>query len=206
LWLPALNPVGLSQGDILRDIPLGGTLVPLTFLSKEPFTTEQQRVVYTKYDQLQPYPQEQDVGHWVAKGRVSFAVVVTHSCDLDDIEDTERIVVAPVFKISRVTSSEADRARIMNGGRATYAPLPNVPNLGDCYAELRSMYCVDRSLFTAEHRLCSMTDEAVWIFRAQLIDYFTRLEQKHVLAAMQAQMFEEEEAKKQAQDGQGAQD
>jgi hypothetical protein len=117
LWAKTLNPLGISQGDVLKDVPTGSTKIPLTFLARESYQPKgQPRILYTKYDQLQEYTNEPGIGNFIAKGRVSFALVVTHDCDLDDVDDTERIIVAPVFHISRITSSEADRARVMAGG------------------------------------------------------------------------------------------
>jgi hypothetical protein len=121
------------------------------------------------------------------------ALVVSHDCDLDDVKDTERIVVAPVFPIARVTSSQQDRERIMRGERPTYVALPNIPEIGDCYAELRSLCPLDRHLFNATtDRICSMTDEAVAIFRAQLVHYFTRLDPERLIRSFQEQMFGKE--------------
>lgn len=174
MWLAQLNPQGLSQGDILRDVPTGHPKIPLTFLPKEPFVTKD-RSVYTKYDTLQQYPNEPGVGHWISKGRISLALVVMHDCDLDDVDDSQRIVVAPVFPIARVTSNQADRDRIMQGARRTFVPLPGIPGHGDCFAELRSLCPLDRELFTPESRVSSMDDDAVARFRARLVDYFTRL-------------------------------
>lgn len=192
MWSPTLNQQGLSQGDVLVDVPVGATKVPLTFISKEPFPQKGGRVVYTRYDTLQEYPNEPGAGNWIAKGRIGRALVISHDCDLDDVKDTERVVCAPVYEISRVTSSAEDRERIMRGARPTYVALPGVPGVGDCYAELRSLFPLDRHLFSVTtSRLCSMTDEAVAMLRAQLVHYFTRLDPDQFVKTFQSQIFEE---------------
>jgi len=146
-------------------------------LAKDGYPMKGGRVVYTKYDALQEYLHEPGVGNWIAKGRIALALVISHDCDLDDVRDTERIMVAPVHEITRVTSGAEDRERIMRGARPTYVALPGVPRFGDCYAELRSLCPLDRHLFSlTTSRLCSMTDEAVALLRAQLVHYFTRLD------------------------------
>lgn len=192
MWLPAPSPRGLSQGDILVDVPVGATKVPLTYVSHAGFKDSRGKVIWTQYDTLQTAKGE-SAGHWLSKGRITRALVLTHSCDLDDLKDSERILVAPVAEITQVTTddTENDRKRIMEGARATYVALPGVPGVGDCYADLRSICPLDRFLFSPSSRLCSMTDDAVAILRAQLVVHFTRLEPEYLIKALQAQIFEE---------------
>jgi hypothetical protein len=190
VWLPAPNPRGLSQGDILVDVPVGVTRVPLTFVSHASFEDRRGKTIWTEYDSLQPL-KEDSAGHWLAKGRITRALVLTHSCDLDDLRDSERVLIAPIAEITMVTSGETDRRRIMDGARSTYVSLPGVPGIGDCYADLRSICPIDRFFFSPANRLCSMTDEAVAILRAQLVVHFTRLEPQHLVNALQAQIFDE---------------
>jgi len=194
LWLQALNARGLSQGDILKDVPIGATRVPLTFVSHAVHLDRRQKNIWTQYDALQPIAPDDPSGHWLAKGRIMHALVLTHNCDLDDIKDSERLLVAPISHISRVTSSDVDRQRIMQGARATYVPLRDVPGIGDCYADLRSICPLDRHLFSNGSRICSMTDDAVLILRAQLIIHFTGLEPEHLAEAMKAQLAKENQS------------
>jgi hypothetical protein len=189
LWADQLNPQGLSQGDILVDVPVGSTKVPLTYLASSGYTDKRQRTVWTQYDDLQPMANEPS-GHWIMKGRVTRALVVTHSCDLDDVQDSERILVAPVWEATQVSDPE-HRQRIVQGRRATFVGLPGVPGVGDCYADLRSICPLDRHLFSAAQRHCSMTDDAVLQFQAHIALYFTRIEPQYMAKALQEQMFAE---------------
>lgn len=190
MWAAALNPIGLSQGDVLLDVPVGSTKVPLTFLSSAAFDNKKAgRTTYTKYDTLQPLHSEPEAGHWIAKGRIMRALVLTHSCDLDDLQDTERVLIAPVREASGISDPEA-RARIVASKRPTFVGLPGVPGVGDCYADLRSICPIDRHLFTAAQRHCSMTEEALLELQAHIALYFTRIEPEYLVKALQAQMFD----------------
>lgn len=179
MWAPALNPKGLSQGDILANTPVGTAIVPVTYLGRN---------TWPKHDKAsgtsKPYwPQEltmqlfpgDDTGLFIARGRMTRVVVVMHHCEMDDKPDAGRVVVAPIAPIERVTQ-EASRARIMAGGRRAFLPLPALPGLGDHYADLRSMASVDRKLLTDAQREFSMDGGGLVALRAQLIDFFTRLE------------------------------
>jgi hypothetical protein len=50
--------------------------------------------------------------------------------------------------------------------------LPEVPGLGTYYADLRSLFTVDRTLIQEEMRIASMTDEAKDRLQNQIIAYF----------------------------------
>lgn len=189
MWADRLNPQGLSQGDILADAAVGSTKVPLTFLATSGYTDKRQKTVWTQYDDLQPMANEPS-GNWVMKGRIGRALVITHSCDLDDLQDSERVLVAPVWEATQISNPE-HRQRIVEGRRATFIGLPGVPGIGDCYADLRSICPLDRHLFSAGQRHCSMTDEAVIHLQAGIALYFTRIEPQYMAKALQEQMFAE---------------
>ena len=55
-----------------------------------------------------------------------------------------------------------------------FLPLPDVPELGDYYADLRLIHPVDRRFLRDDSRLASMTDEATLRLQAQLVGFFTR--------------------------------
>jgi len=200
LWANELNPAGLSQGDILLDVPVGSTKVPLTFLATSGYTDKRQKTVWTQYDELKKMEHEPS-GNWVTKGRVTRALVITHSCDLDDIQDTERVLVAPVWESTQISNPE-HRERIVQGKRSTFVGLPGVPGVGDCYADLRSICPLDRHLFGKAQRHCSMTEEAVLMLQAHIALYFTRIEPEYLAKALQEQMFAaEQEAKPEPEAG-----
>lgn len=173
-WAPELNPKGLSQGDILCSIPLGAPAAPLVFLGRDTFNHPTRGVYYPQRAELERFPGDPG-GLFIAKGRITYGLVMTHSCDLDDPRDGARILVAPVANIENV-SDQSSRERIMRRGRLAFVPLPAVPGVGDCYADLRSMAPLDRPHFGDAKRACSMTEESVLLLHAQLIKYFSRVE------------------------------
>jgi hypothetical protein len=122
------------------------------------------------------------------KGRMTRALVITHSCDLDDLQDTERVLVAPIAEAAHIANPE-HRERIVQGRRPTFVGLPGVPGVGDCYADLRSICPLDRHLFGMGQRHCSMTDEALLRLQAHIALYFTRVEPEYLVKALQEQMF-----------------
>jgi len=194
VWAEALNPRGLSQGDILRDVPVGAAWAPLVFLGKDAWTRHgTTKVYYPRRDVFEQFSAGDPSGLYIAKGRVCRALVITHNCDLDDAGDTERILVAPIWPLSFI-ADPADRQRIRNGERRTYVSLRDVPGVGDCYAELRSIAPVDRRFFAAPQRECSMTDEALVLLRMQLIDYFTRLDPASLKDGLSTGLAEENKA------------
>lgn len=79
----------------------------------------------------------------------------------------------------------------MKGQRRTLVALPGIPDVGHCYADLRNIAHIDRKLLGAKQRRHSMTDFAVLMLRAQLIDYFTRAKPELLMAALQAGLEEE---------------
>lgn len=195
VWAAQLNPRGLSQGDVLRDLPVGMPWVPLVFVSKNVWPRTPEKLYYPKRDALErlsPHDPNDLTGLFIARGLVCRALVINHSCDLDDAEDTDRIVVAPIWPLAGVSNPEA-RERIRAGARRTFVSLRDVPNAGDCYADLGSVAPVDRRLFTNAHRELSMTEEALLQLRAQIADYFCRLDPKSLREALKKGLAAENE-------------
>lgn len=197
MWAPALNPRGLSQGDVLKEVPVGAPWVPLVYLSKTYFPRKMPegppKLYYPKRDALEPFhPVGDPAGLFITKGRLCHALVINHNCDLDDADDTGRILLAPIWPLAFMgDANKEQQQRIMEGARRTFVPLPNVPKVGDCYADLGSIAAIDRELFTEHQRECSMTDEAVVRLRMQLLSYFTRLDPAQVKAALEAGLVQE---------------
>jgi len=56
-------------------------------------------------------------------------------------------------------------------------PLPEVPNLGDAYADLRFIQVLDGSVLEPVMRVAQLSDAGVDRLHKQLIVFFTRLAQ-----------------------------
>ena len=154
-------------------MPIGTAYPPITYLGRETYPRKG-----TDY-----WPQRKAIetfktdgtGLYVARGRVTRALVVSHSCELDDKPDVTRVLMALIAPLSQVENERA-RARILEQKRRALLPLPDLPELGDHYADLRCIAYVDRKLVTDAQREFSMSDDGVIRLRAQLIEFFTRLD------------------------------
>ena len=166
-WWGAAPHPELSQGDIVRDLPLGASTYPRVFLS--PSELKGDRI----WCPCQSWQADRDgLGHFLARGRFIAALVLSHSCELDKKERRGRVQVAPVASIGGI--DEKNRQAIMAQRRISLMPLPGVPQLGDCYADLRIMSSIDRRLIAEAERVAGMTEGGVQRLQAQLVAFFTR--------------------------------
>ena len=111
---------------------------------------------------------------FLAKGRVCAAIVCSHSCELDKDERKSRVLVAPVMSASGLKVDVWEI--IANQRRRSLMPLPALPKLGDCYADLRMLQAVDRRYLDEGQRLASMSTEAVNRLQLQLVGFLVRPE------------------------------
>ncbi len=170
-WAPQLNPSGLSQGDILAPILIGTSASPAKFLGLGPFVKSGK----TAWGQIQAWkPDSSGLGVFVARGRLMHAIVVSHSCELDDKADTNRVLIAPIARLDVLP--EQSKVKIIAQERRAFLPLQGIPVLGDYYADLRCMTYVDRANIASDARLASMTDDGVIRLQAQLVTFFARLD------------------------------
>lgn len=170
-WAPAVNAKGLSQGDLVADVLVGTPYIPTTFLGRDTRPMKG-RTYWPQSPKLDPFRTD-ETGLYIARGRVSLALVVSHSCELDDKPDVGRVLVALVAPLSQVSDPTA-QATILEQRHLALLPLPGVPKLGDHYADLRCIVYVNRKLVQDSQRICSMTDEGVLRLQAQLLAFFTR--------------------------------
>jgi hypothetical protein len=165
--------------------------VPMTYLEKASIQAKGKRV-WPQSSELDLFKTDQQ-GLYVARGRLRLAIVVSHSCELDDKPDVRRVLIAPISPLSQVEDADA-RTRILERKRRAFMPLPGVPGIGDHYADLRCITYVDRKLITESRRKSSMTDEGVVALQAQLIAYLTRLDPDLVAGALAAGMARQNDA------------
>ncbi len=176
-WAPALNPKGLSQGDLISGL-LVGTVYgpadgpPVVFLGRNKTHPKGKGVHWPQRDALDPFSSD-STGLYIARGKIVRALVVSHSCELEK-KDNARVLVAMTGLLSTV-QDPAKQAAILEQRRRAFMPLPDVPGAGDHYADLRTIAYVERKQIPDSSREQSMTEEAVVRLRAQLIEYFTRM-------------------------------
>lgn len=161
----------LSQGDVLSAIPFGAVLHPTTYLAK--------RTVKPNVFQWAPTDQVEE--HTLARGRGAPCIVLSHSCELDKDEKKGRVIVAPIAPIDRVTEAAA-RDAILAQRRFSMLPLPDIPNMGTFYADLRVMTSVYRAHCNDAKRVASMSDEGRFRLAVQLVAFFGRQDASELLS------------------------
>jgi len=166
-WRGTLEP-NLSQGDIVRGVPIGSVVVPLTKLTARSFKGGISGYVIA--DGVAP--DENGLFQLLARGPVADVVVLSHSCELDKNESKRRVIVAMVSPLS--TLHPDARATVAARGRISLVRLLDVPGLGDCYGDLRTATNVDRRHVAAGDRIASMTEDAVVELRESIAGYFAR--------------------------------
>jgi hypothetical protein len=170
-WAPHLKS-GLSQGDVVSPVLIGAAQLPIVYLNKGPVLKDNVQT-WTRSTSFVSNPGD-GLGNFLGKGRINHALIVSHDCEIDKARRVSRILVAPVSPLANVTDTMVRQA-IIEQRRFATMPLPNLPTLGDCYADLRLLMWIDRKLIEdAGKRVASMTDEAVIRLQAQLIGFFTR--------------------------------
>jgi len=157
----------LTQGDIVSAFPIALLPKPLKYLKKMS-TLGQGKTGWLEVSD--PFLDENDQTYYLAKGRVIQGIIVSHSCDID--KNARRILVAPIAKIESL--QENHREAVVNQTNIRLMALPNVPGLGDAYADLRSITAVPAELIHELKRNASMTDQALLLLQTRLIEFFTR--------------------------------
>ncbi|HVA76753.1 MAG TPA: hypothetical protein VNF27_02615 [Candidatus Binataceae bacterium] len=118
-------------------------------------------------------PGNNDVGYYLAAGKMLPCLVVSHSCDLEKPKNTARVLIAPMRPLAAFSPEE--RELVLQRSRANLVPLSEIPGWEDGCADLRCISYVDRWFVDASERVVSMTEEATKIFQAQLVHFFTRI-------------------------------
>lgn len=164
-WRDALNPQGLSQGDIIEKAPVAVSKVPPVSLIR---TTGKKGI-----EIWQSGDADAELKSFLFTGNIFPVVVLSHSCDLDKKEKKAKVIVAPIRTINSLIDQVRDT--VMKQSRRALMPLPEIPTLGTYYADLRMMAFIDRKL-TEQKRIASMTDMGGRRLQAQLVAFFTRLD------------------------------
>jgi len=170
-WATGLHEK-LSQGDVIAALPI--------FLSSTPVQPLRHATMKGGVSgwmaASSPVRDRDGREHFLGVGRITPAVVLSHSCELDkEDRGKRRVTVAPIAPISSVGDPAVQEAILAQGVTASM-PLPEIPSLGTCYADLRSMTTLDRRVVDAAERLASMTPEAERRLQAQLVAFLVRLD------------------------------
>jgi hypothetical protein len=166
-WWRDARDSRLWQGDIIAEVPVAVALYPLTQLTRNKDQKDWG-------ESLSWTPNREGVANLIARGRRANVIVLSHECEIDKNESKGRVTVAPVIPIDRLSDEERDR--VWSQRRLCKMPLPEIPNLGSCYGDLRQISAVDRQYVQTKNRLASISDEGLGRLRLQLIAFFTRLD------------------------------
>lgn len=172
-WASSLNSKGLSQGDVIATVPICSPQHPITYLSRDTRSIKG-RVFWPESEKLEPFKTDR-TGLLISRGPLIQALVISHSCELDDKPDVGKVLVAPIAVLDERVPVER-RGDILAQKRRAFMPLPGIPDFGDCYADLRCICFLDRKFIPDSHRQFSMTDDALLRLQAQLIAFFTRFD------------------------------
>lgn len=175
-WWAAIIAERLSQGDLILDQTFLIPVAPTVFLKSRSFKGGE-----PGWGQSAVPTNGKGGERFLAAGAVKPALVISHDCDLDKaLEDPDgpagyRVLAAPVAPINTV--DPAMQTLILSQQVKAMLPLQGCPGLGDCYADLRLVMAVPRVAVDAGKRVASMADVARARLRAQLVEFFVRLEQ-----------------------------
>lgn len=173
-WANELNPQGLSQGDVLSPFLIGPPAYPAVYLGRDTWAKPKTSDKYwPERKQLEPFRTD-PTGLFIGRGRISSCIVVSHSCEIDDKPNVDRVLVAPIAAIETI-SNPASRAQILGEKRRAFLPLPGIPTMGDYYADLRAIASVDRRFIKDATRIASMSVDGLLRLQVQLIEYFSRI-------------------------------
>jgi len=156
----------LSQGDVIRDLPVWIASPPLVFLEKRILSGD--RTVWLEPPESKP--DDQGFSHLLIRARPFISIVLTHDCQLDKQKRRARVQLAATADIESLSAEE--RTKVMHQRTLSQLVLPDVPQLGTRYADMRIIFTVDKTLITGPMRVASMTDDAKDRLQNQIIAYF----------------------------------
>jgi hypothetical protein len=166
-WWAAQLETELSQGDVVVDVLLGTSVHPAVPLVK---STGQRGARIWAQSEWKPNPE--GVGNFLAEGRILPALVVSHSCEIDKQVRNKRVLVAPVAPADRLEPKL--REAVFRQRKYAFVPLPDVPTLGDSYADLRLISFVPREVLRDDRRVASMSEDGRDLLHTRLFAFFTR--------------------------------
>jgi hypothetical protein len=167
-WLPDLR-IEVSQGDVLSDVPFSILVDPLTHLQfadgpkGKPAWMECEKPVLHKRTQRM---------HILSAYKPRAGIILSHDCEIDKAKDRPRVMLAPVAKISDLPAKT--QGFVLDQRHLALVPLPNLGDMGDCYADLRGITTAPSELVLTNQRLASMTDEARLRLHGYLVAFLLR--------------------------------
>lgn len=159
-WWAEQLQADLSQGDIVTDLPIFHATNPVKHLKKATYKNSVSGWIES----------DTPVREFLAEGKQSKAIVISHSCDLD--KGKGRIIVAPIALIASVPPEQ--QQMILEQRHFALMPLPDIPEIGTHFADFRSLSVLHREIVVSNRRIASMTESATVRLHAQIVAFFTR--------------------------------
>jgi hypothetical protein len=175
IWWADTIQKSLSQGDIVIDLPLFSVPNPIPFLTKQSVKHGQTAWFETPVQPKSAAKINALAGGAVV-GAVVGAIILSHSCELDKSRSNPRVLLAPIMQLDLLGANQEMKDKIVMQQLHAMLPLPDVPRLGTCVADLRALTNVPRPTVDAGTRSASMTDASLRRMAAQLVAFFMRLQ------------------------------
>lgn len=156
----------LSQGDIVADLPIFQAMKPVKYLKKTTYKNN----ISGWVESVEAIVDGERKAHFLAIGKLAPGIVISHSCELD--KGKGRVIVAPIAPISSVP--EEQQHKILGQEHFALMPLPNIPEIGTSYADLRSISFLHRDIVDSSRRIASMSEMATERLIAQIVAFFAR--------------------------------
>lgn len=172
-----LNKLGdeLDQGDVLVNVPFLAPRAPTTYIKPKTLKNNVPGWEETAKATLHPREQRSCV---TAYEVLSHGVMLSHGCEIDKPKnegrstENQRLLVVAVRPIGSLPEDQRDDVR--NQARLSMMMLPNVPGVGDAYADLRLICPLPRPVIDKCDRLASMTPAAKIRLHAQITAFLFR--------------------------------
>lgn len=178
-WSPG-PATELSQCDLLAGVWIGSQFHPRTSLVRGP-TVKGGGIVW--HQDAQWKPSSDGLGHYLARGRQTYALVLSQSCEIDKRGGKSPVLVAPVVDLAAGVQDVESRERIRAGRRYAFFPLEGLPGvLQESYVDFRAISYVPRAVLDEAERPASATESGLERLSSHLVAFFTRISLSSVKA------------------------
>jgi hypothetical protein len=167
-WLPALAQKP-SQGDVVASVHFAAIVAPPVYLRHAQLGKDRHGWDVCTSPVVQKSTQRM---HALAWFKSPHGLLLSHDCEIDKHKDNGRLLLAPVAQLTELP--EPTRTTVIEQKSYALIPLPELPGLGMCFADLRSMTAVPATLVDASARVASMTEQARARLHAQLVAFLLR--------------------------------
>jgi len=173
--------VEVSQGDIY-------SAAPSVLLLDRPFTTLRRETISGRKQALVPYAEDglppPGGFQWelrdtpvVCEGRLTYAILLTHDCEIDKRDRDDLRLVALIRPWGSISNTAASNIRGGNRRRFFYlAPQLDAPSWAESYVDFRRITTIRGSALPEEYRVLSLSDTMRLALQEAFIRYVTRAE------------------------------